>query len=314
MKNKKLIVISGPTACGKTSTSIKLAAQFNGEIINFDSLLFYKELNIGSAKPNTKEQQGIAHHLVSTHSIYSPINAADFLEEALPIIQDCHARDKNVFLVGGSGFYLQTILKGMYNSSTTSPKILDKSNELYAKEGITPFLQELKSCDPESYKRYHENDHYRIRRAVEHYWMNGNKFSDARENMKEKELESPLKKYNWDALHIYLDIPKEEHFPIIQKRTKQMIEQGLINEVEELLKHGATGGEKPLNSIGYKEIISYIKGEFANLGECMERISINTRRLAKSQRTWFKKVEKLCYNPLKDQESIKTAVQTFLKD
>lgn len=316
MENKKnsIIVVSGPTATGKTGFSIEIAQFFNAEIINFDSLVFYKELNIGTAKPTKDEMQNIPHHLVGTESIFSPINAADFTKKAIPIIKDCHNRGKIVVLVGGSGFYLQALLKGMYESTNTSLEILDRSEILYLKEGITPFLSVLKDNDPESFKLYHQNDHYRIRRAVEHFWQTGFKFSDARKEMDNTKKLSPEKLYNWTIFHAYLDIPKEQHFEIIQRRSQQMLRDGLIQEVEALLKDGADGSEKPLNSIGYKETISYLRGEFASEDEYLERLNINTRRLAKSQRTWFKKVEKNCYNSLIDRDKLFEDCKMFLSE
>jgi tRNA dimethylallyltransferase len=312
MENKFVIIISGPTASGKTSTSINLAKKFNGEIVNFDSLLFYKELNIGTAKPDLEEQESIPHHMVSGHSIMSPINAADFVEEATPIINNCHKKGKNVFLVGGSGFYLQAVIKGMYKSETTSDDILKRSEELYTSEGIDTFREILKEKDVISYELYHQNDHYRIRRAVEHFWMTGVKFSESRAKMSQNTDASPVEINGWKVLHIYLDLPKEKHFEIIQKRTSQMVEAGLIDEVKNLIKNGATGNEKPLKSIGYKETIGYINGEFDSIDSYKERLSINTRRLAKSQRTWFKKQEKHCYNALTDTEQIEKICRDFI--
>ncbi len=309
----KVIIISGPTATGKTSTSINLAKQFDAEIINFDSLVFYQEINIGTAKPTKDEQCGIKHHLVGTHSIYNPINAADFVSLAEPLINQCHKENKNVILVGGSGFYLQAILNGMYDSVTTPIEITQRSDLLYEKEGITPFISILKAQDPLSYERYHENDHYRIRRAVEHFWTTNIPFSKARKEMQKKLKDSPVKRNGWDILHIHLDLPKDLHFEIIQKRTQDMLENGLINEVKELITKKATGEEKPLKSIGYKETIQFINGEFEDLTSLAERISINTRRLAKSQRTWFKKINKYTYNPLEDFDKIKEKCNQFLK-
>ena len=309
----KIIIISGPTATGKTSTSINLARKLDAEIINFDSLVFYKEINIGTAKPTKAEQSGIKHHLVGTHSIFNPINAADFVLLAEPLINQCHKEGKVVILVGGSGFYLQAILNGMYDSVTTPLSITQKSDHLYEKEGISPFISLLKENDPISFDRYHENDHYRIRRAVEHFWTTNIPFSKAREEMQKKLKDSPVKRNGWDVLHIHLDLPKELHFEIIQKRTKEMLENGLINEVKELLSQEATGEEKPLKSIGYKETIQYINGEFEDIASLSERISINTRRLAKSQRTWFNKINKYTYNPLEDFDKIIDKCNQFVK-
>jgi tRNA dimethylallyltransferase len=309
----KICIISGPTASGKTQTSIDLAKKYGGEIINFDSLLFYKEINIGTAKPTKEEQEGIPHHLINIRSISEPINASDYLKLALPIIRKLHSENKIVFLVGGSGFYLQALLYGMFESETTPKNILERSEELYQNEGIKPFMGFLKQNDPVSFKLYHENDHYRVRRAVEHFWTNNSPFSEKRELMLEtREKNSNIKRYGWDYIHIYLDLPKNDHLDIINKRTINMLESGLISEVESLLSQGYTGNEKPLNSIGYKESIAFVRNELTE-NEMIERINISTRQLAKAQRTWFKKVEKKEFNPLTQTHKIEEYFESFAK-
>lgn len=312
--NNKICIISGPTASGKTSTSIELAKKFGGEVVNFDSLLFYRELNIGSAKPTKEQQCGIVHHLIDNHSISTPINSADYCKEALPLINKLHQSNKIVYLVGGSGFYLQSLLYGMYDSVTTPKDITTKSELLYKLKGIAPFIEELRVNDPLSHERYHENDHYRIIRAVEHFWTTGQQFSKAREQMKTRKLNGPMYKYQWNLFHIYLDLPKNQHELIIEQRTSQMIQSGLIDEVKHLLAKGFTGDEKPLKSIGYKQVIDYLNGHIPTIGDLGEKIHIATRQLAKAQRTWFKKVEKLTYNPIEDKEKIYNEYKDFLTD
>lgn len=302
----KVIVISGATATGKTDLAIELAKKFGGEIVNFDSLLLYKEINIGTAKPSPQERGDIPHHMIDVRSIKNPMNAADYAREALPLIQKLHAENKLVYLVGGSGFYLQALLKGMYDSRTTPPEILERSEMLYEREGILPFLEILKENDRASFDRYHENDHYRIRRAVEHFWTTGTRLSDKRElkdAANKEDQENNI--HGWDLLHIYLDIQRDEHETIIRERTKRMLNSGLLEEVRSLLEQGFTGEEKPLQSIGYKESLNFIKGEIASEDELAERITIATRQLAKSQRTWFKRDQsKISFHPLKDKERI----------
>lgn len=302
----KLIVLSGATATGKTDISLELARKFGGEIVNFDSLLLYKEISIGTAKPTPEEQGHIPHHLIDVRSISSPMNAADYAREALPVVSRLLEEKKKVYLVGGSGFYLQALLKGMYDSPTTSREIQEHSDRLYQEQGIAPFLELLKTHDPESFQRYHENDHYRIRRAVEHWWSNGTKLSD--ERMKKDSANQELGRntiHNWDVLHLYLDIPRDEHLHIIEKRTQRMLDQGLHDEVKALLAQGFTGLEKPLQSIGYKEILNYHFGVYKTLEECRERIIISTRQLAKSQRTWFNRdTQKFSFHPLQDRQSL----------
>lgn len=311
-----MIVISGPTASGKTDLSVELANHFGGEIVNFDSLLFYKEINIGTAKPTLLEMGTVPHHMINIRSISGPMNAADFAKEAFPIIDKLLNDGKNVFLVGGSGFYLQALLKGMYDSPTTPSDILDKSDQLFKEEGIEVFRRILLDNDPKSYERYHSNDHYRIRRAVEHFWTTGSTLSSAREmkDLSNSALNNPSI-HNWDLLHIYLDIPKAEHAQIIKLRTERMLQSGLIEEVQGLLRNGFSGLEKPLQSIGYKEAIKYISGGYQNLSECQDQIIVSTRQLAKSQRTWFNRDQsKIKFHPLEERKEIFLQVNNFLKN
>jgi tRNA dimethylallyltransferase len=284
----KVIVVSGPTACGKTATAIELAKIFGGEVVNFDSLLLYRELNIGTAKPTLEEMAQVPHHMVNVQSICDPLNAADYAKIALPMVQKILDDGKLVFLVGGSGFYLQALLKGMYDSPSTPDEVTERSDSLYAAEGIGPFLDILEIYDPKSFERYHANDHYRVRRAVEHWWANGTPLHEERE--KKDSSNAHLDRDNvhgWSLLHLYLNLPKEEHAKIIEKRTEKMLQDGLVKEVEELLKNGFSGREKPFQSIGYKETLAYLRREFDSEESFKERINISTRQLAKSQRTWF---------------------------
>jgi len=306
-------IISGPTASGKTSTSIALAKKFGGEIVNFDSLLFYQEITIGTAKPTIEEQDGVVHHMIDNHSLKEPLNAAQYIKEALPIVEKLLSEDKIVFLVGGSGFYLQALLYGMFESKTTSKEVIEKSEQLYQKAGIEPFIEILKENDHTSFEQYHANDHYRVRRAVEHFWSTGEKLSDSRKNMDARRQQGPMLKNNWNVFNVYLDLPKEQHWEIIQQRTKQMLQDGLVQEVEYLLNNGHSGEEKPLNSIGYKETVDFIRDKFENEEDYIERINISTRQLAKSQRTWFKKLNHKVYHPLDDKKNIEDEFQLFLK-
>ncbi len=312
MKNK-ILIIAGPTATGKTQLSIELAKQSNAEIINFDSLLFYQQLNIGTAKPSLEELNSVPHHMINIQSISEPLNAADYYQRTLPIIQEIHSKNRPIILVGGSGFYLQTLLKGMYQSPSTPQEILMKSENIYRDKGITPFREFLYENDIESYQQYHENDHYRIRRAVEHFWANKTKFSSVRAEMQTRNI-SPPQKYKWNIRYNYIDLNKEDHLEIISKRTNKMITDGLENEVRSLLSQGFTGAEKPLMSIGYKEMQAYLNEEIKSIEDCVERINISTRQLAKSQRTWFKKQEKFEYDILNQYDKVYNDSIEFLRD
>lgn len=309
---RKIIIISGPTAMGKTDLAIFIAKKYSLPVLNFDSLLFYREISIGTAKPTNEERQGVPHHFVGFRSIQNPMNASQYRELALAKILELQSQRICPILVGGSGFYLQALLNGMYDSPSTPKEILEKSEILYRLEGIDPFLKLLKQYDPLSFDRYHENDHYRIRRAIEHYWHTGSPFSLAREQKSLQTHCSPQYIYNWEILHLYLNISPTDHWPIIEKRTLTMIQQGLIEEVQELLKQGYDSKLKPLQSIGYKQVLEYLEGKINSKQELIEKINIATRQLAKAQRTWFKSRQKEEFHPLEQKQECLDKIEDFL--
>lgn len=294
MKNKKLIIIAGPTATGKTGLSISLAEKYKLPIVNADSLLFYHELNIGVAKPSSEELKKVPHYLINISSIANPLNAKNYRELAIKTLNDLW--DSNypaIILSGGSGFYIKALLYGMYDSQTSQPDVTDRSNQLYNEKGIQPFIDILSQCDPESLEKLHKNDHYRLRRAVEHWWATNTPFSSVGKIQNERNKVNPFwKNEGWEILFLYTDIAKDKHQHIIAMRTKSMIEEGLIEEVQKLLQV-YKGSEKPLLSIGYKEVQDYLSGKIGSLEKLHEAIVISTRQLAKSQRTWFAPIEKI---------------------
>jgi len=315
-----LIIISGPTATGKTALAIDLSKALSNSnrefvVINFDSLLFYQELNIGTAKPSAQEMSEVPHLGVGVVSITQEFNASRFVEYATPKIAQIHAEGKIPILVGGSGFYIRALVKGMYESEAPSEEIRLHCEELLAKCGIEGVREELQKVDPESVIALHPNDHYRNIRALEHYLATGEALSKQKERFRENGPYdfSRSQHENWQIHHIYLDIPKEEHWEIIQKRTQNMIDGGLVQEVKALLENGFAPELKAFGSIGYKETLDFIAGRFSSEQEWSERISISTRGLAKAQRTFFKKVTpKHCYHPLKEAAQILSDAQAFL--
>ncbi|MEI8345961.1 MAG: tRNA (adenosine(37)-N6)-dimethylallyltransferase MiaA [Pseudomonadota bacterium] len=321
--SKKVIIISGPTACGKTLWGIELGqylqTSFNtpAQIINFDSLLFYRELNIGTAKPTNAERGLIPHHLIDVASISHPMNAAAFFQRASALLNDFLQQDQVVILVGGSGFYLRALLKGMYSGETTPDNVKKDLEGLYQREGIAPLLQMLRDLDPASFQELHMNDHYRITRALEYVLTHQRPISE------DKKILAEQRPYDFSQtiyphirfFHIYLDLPKEEHRLRVIERSRKMIEQGLIEEVQGLLSAGFTGKEKPLQSIGYSQVLSYLSGEIKNINECLEKINLATRQLAKAQRTFFKKITpKNSYHPFGQRDQILGDLDFFLKE
>ena len=296
--NNRITVISGATATGKTSVSIELAKRLSQEkssnpiIINFDSLLFYKELNIGTAKPSVEEQSGINHEMISIVSAKEELNASSYIKKVLPIIENAQKQNREIIMVGGSAFYIRALLKGMYDSPTTPESVKKEVLDLYTDKDILPIREILKEKDPISFNQLHQNDHYRNIRALEHFLTTGSPLSEQKELFDKNDPYDFNKNiHNWDISHIYLEIEKERHWKIMEKRALKMIDEGLIPEIETLLSAGFTGKEKPLNSIGYKETISYLSGEISSKDELLEKIYFSTRRLAKAQKTFFKKVK-----------------------
>jgi len=316
----KLIVITGPTASGKTLFSIELADYIKHKllkkvaIVNFDSLLFYQEINLGTAKPTLEERKDIDHYLIDIVSIKSAMNASDFVKVAKNKIDDLFLDNTIVILVGGSAFYLRALLKGMYESEKPTEAIKQEVDTIYNEKGISTIIEFLKIHDPESLKNLHENDHYRLCRAMIHFKMTGNKLSDQKKVLDDKDPYDFSKiEHPWKMIHFYLDLDKSKHFEIIQKRTRNMIQSGLIAEVQSLIDAGYSTDLKPLQSIGYKESIEFIQNKYPTIEDCIERIAISTRQLAKSQRTFFNKIHpKISIDPNADLKLFLEISEEFL--
>lgn len=322
INSNKIIILSGATATGKTKTSIQIALDLEKKInkkvaiVNFDSTLFYNELNIGTAKPTEKEIQGVPHYLINIRPALTPINAFEFSEIAVLQIEKLLKLNHVILLVGGSAFYIRALIKGMYSENTNPDKhkVKDEINKSYKEDGITPLRDFLKQFDYESFNSLHENDHYRIIRAVEFFKLHNKKISEEKYQLNELEPYNLLKSpYNhWEILHCHLEIPKDIHWEIMEKRAKQMVNDGLIKEVKNLLKSGFTGQEKTLQLIGYKETLEYIQSE-QTLDEYIEKIFISTRQLAKAQRTFFNKMKnKTNYNPINNSDKLINDIINFV--
>ncbi len=296
MTKQDITIISGATATGKTTYALNYAAKLMSQgdkvvIINFDSLLFYRELNIGTAKPSKHEQETIPHEMIDICSATTPINAYDYCVETLKLVDQYHNKNYNILLVGGSGFYIRALVKGMYNSPPISDLTHTTVEQIMQDKGIDQVRLMLQKFDLESFNSLHPNDHYRNIRALEHWLEHQTPLSQQKKEFAAQEpYNFALNKHGWHVNHHYLVVEKEQHWDIIKQRTKQMISAGLIDEVDNLLKNGFSGIEKPLQSIGYKETIDYLNGKITTSDELIEKIYIATRRLAKSQKTFFKKI------------------------
>ena len=276
---KKLVVILGPTAIGKTNLSIKLAKHFKSEIISCDSRQFYKELNIGTAPPSKAQLQEVRHHFIKDRSINSEFNAGMFVNEAINLIESNN--NKILFAVGGSGLYINAICKGLDNIPIVPKDIRNKLTYEYKKNGILWLQKQIKKIDKNYEIKYDINNPQRMLRFVEVYYFTGKSIEYFKMNK--------TKKRNFDIIKIGLFIDRIKLYKKINSRVDLMIKNGLINEVESLISHK---DKNALQTVGYKEIFKYFDKEYT-LDVAIEKIKQNTRNFAKRQITWFKKDQEI---------------------
>jgi tRNA dimethylallyltransferase len=278
--NQSLVLaICGPTASGKTDVAMYLARELNAEIINFDSIQVFKKLDIGSSKPAQAMLDEIPHHLISIVEPNEPYTAGDFKRQAEEIIFSQIKKSKPVILVGGTGFYLQALTKGMYDLKPVANEIKEQLKTELAQSGLEKLFKEVEKIDSEYSKKISVNDTYRILRALE-VWRGFQKTpTEIRQSFQKT-------KPGFDILQIGLYKEREVLRKVVNERTEKMLAQGLIEETEAILSE--YGMQKPLSSVGYKEACSYLAGQinFVNLSEV---ISNATMKLSKRQMTWFKR-------------------------
>ena len=274
----KIILISGPTASGKSNFSIKLAKKINGEIINADSMQVYKELKILSARPYVKDYQKIKHHLYGFHSVKNNFSTGDWLKIAIKKIKEVRKRNKTPIFVGGTGLYFKALTDGLVSIPNIPIKFRNKIRTLHKNLGQKKFYQKLIKLDPNSRGKINSTDAQRSIRAYEVKQYTKKSLHDWFQNTKsyfEKE----------DFFKIYIDYPREELIQRIGKRAEQMIEIGAINEVKRFIKLKVRKDKSVNKAIGISEIKEYLEKR-KDIGEVIEKISIKTRQYAKRQSTW----------------------------
>ncbi|MDC0915031.1 tRNA (adenosine(37)-N6)-dimethylallyltransferase MiaA [Candidatus Pelagibacter sp.] len=274
----KIILISGPTASGKSNFSIKLAKKINGEIINADSMQVYKELKILSARPNLKDYQSVKHHLYGFHSVKNNFSTGDWLKNAIKKINEVRRRKKIPIFVGGTGLYFKALTEGLVSIPNIPIKYRNNIRDLQKKLGQKKFYQKLIKLDPNSKEKINSTDTQRSIRAYEVKQYTKKSLHDWFKNTKsyfEKE----------DFYKIYIDYPREELIQRIGKRTEQMIKIGAINEVKRFVKLKVRNDKSVNKAIGIHEIKEYLEKR-NDMSEVIEKISIKTRQYAKRQSTW----------------------------
>jgi tRNA dimethylallyltransferase len=294
-RKEPLLAICGPTGVGKSELAIFLAQHLKGEIINFDSIQFYKELNIGTAKPTKEEREKVPHHLYDLLELSDEFNAAKFIEIADKTIDEVLEREGLPILVGGTGLYLRALEYGLF--PVEIPEEIRKKVRLEAEKDLKGLYEELKKLDPEYASKVSARDKVRITRALEVIYTTGKPFSQFHK-------EHPFfgeKRYN--ILKIGLNLPRKKLYEKINQRVIKMIEAGWIEEVKALLEKGYSPELKPFKAIGYKYIIQYLK-ERLSLEKAIKLIQRDTRRYAKRQLTWFKKEKDIYWFSPEEKERI----------
>jgi tRNA dimethylallyltransferase len=276
-KDKFVVVVVGPTAVGKTDLCVNLASHFKTEVVSADSRQFYKEMQIGTAKPTIEEQKGIPHHFVNSHSIAEEYNAGAYEQDALLLLNTLFKEHDVVVVTGGSGLYVRALCEGMDEMPETDPAIRTKLTAKLESEGLEPLVTQLKALDPEYYNQVDKANPQRVIRALEICLSSGQPYSSFRKSDKATRP--------FQTIKIGLTRDRQELYDRIDQRMDQMLQQGLLEEAKALYPFRT---HNALQTVGYKEIFDYLEGKY-DWDEAVRLLKRNSRRYAKRQLTWFTK-------------------------
>lgn len=281
----KLICVVGPTASGKTKMGVALAKRFDGEVVSVDSMQIYRGMTIGTAAPTAEEMEGVPHHMVAVADPADSWSVARFTAAADGCIQDILRRGKRPVLVGGTGLYLDALVRGTdFAAGSQGGEMRLKLQQRLAQEGAAPLLAELAAIDPEAAARLHLRDEKRILRALEVYYETG-------ETITEHDRRSRLTPSRYDAAYIGLSFrDRQDLRERIDRRVDDMVAQGLLQEVENLLRSGLPRDATALQAIGYKQFLAVAEGR-VTVDEAIEEVKLRSRQYAKRQLTWLRRNE-----------------------
>jgi len=281
MDKKILVVILGPTAAGKTRVAIDLARELGTEIISADSRQFFREMEIGTAKPDKQELLSVKHHFINSLSVEDNYNVGRFEEDALKILDSIFRESNTAIMAGGSGLYINAVCNGFDEMPETDEAIRSGITEKYKQEGITYLQNTLRELDEEHYNKADLKNPHRLIRAIEVCLTTGKKYSELREGKKQKRNFIPVK--------IGLHTAREKLYDRINARVDEMMGSGLLEEVKSLLKYK---NRNALQTVGYKELFGHLEGKIS-LEKAVDQIKQNTRNFAKRQMTWFRKDQEI---------------------
>ena len=305
MVNPKVIVICGPTASGKTSLSIELAKQINGEIVSCDSMQIYKDMTIGTAKPTKEEMDGIKHYLLDFVSPDQRYSVAEYKKDAENAIEKIISEGKVPIVVGGTGLYLEALIYNIeYQNIEEDMEYRNKLYEIEREQGLSKLYEMASKIDSKAMEKISPNDKKRICRVLEIYHLTGKTKTELEEESRKNEP-----KYNYKLFGITMD--REKLYERINLRVDIMINQGLLDEVKNLLEK-YNNFPTAMQGLGYKEVVEYLNGLITK-DEMIDKIKMETRRYAKRQLTWFRKYKNLIWiNGLDDiQNNIKIILEEY---
>ena len=303
MKKEKVIVICGPTASGKTALSIELAKKINGEIVSCDSMQIYKEMDIGTAKPTKEEMQGIKHYMIDIVSPDERYSVADYKKEAKKAIKEILSKGKVPIVVGGTGLYVDSLIYEIdYPEIEFDEKYREELEKEVEEKGLSELYEKAKEIDEEAIKKISPNDKKRILRILEIYHATG-------KNKTEQEKESRKNEVEFDYKVFALNMERSKLYERINKRVDIMIENGLIEEVENVYKK-YNKFPTAMQGLGYKEVVQYLEKRLTK-EEMIEKIKQETRRYAKRQLTWFRKNKETIW--LNAEDTIQNNIKIILE-
>ena len=279
---KNIICIAGPTASGKTDLSIALAKETNGEIISCDSMQVYRYMDIGTAKPTLEERGAIPHHMLDVADPNEAFSVSRYCQMATPILEDILSRGKTAIVVGGTGLYMDALIRGNAFAPYPATGRREELEAIAAKEGIEKVVDMLQKVDPDSAKRLHPSDQKRIIRAMEVYLETGK--SITQHNLETQAI-PPRFQATWFALQ---DENRQDLYDRIDRRVDKMLEMGLLEEIHSLFRMGISEKATAMQAIGYKEFTDYLAGN-CTLGQAVAQVQQSSRHYAKRQLTWFRK-------------------------
>jgi len=277
-----IICIAGPTASGKTALSIALAKELDGEVVSCDSMQVYKRMDIGTAKPTVEEMDGVPHHMLSVAEPWENFSVGKYCHMATPIVDDILERGKTAIIVGGTGLYMDALIRGNDFAPVPSTGRREELEKLAAAQGIEAVIEKLRAVDPESAERLHPSDQKRIIRAMEVYLETGKTITQ--HNLETQQIPDrycPV----WFALE---DADRATLYARIDRRVELMLEQGLIAEIESLLAEGVPESATAMQAIGYKEFVDALQGR-SSMQTAVALVQQSSRKYAKRQLTWFRR-------------------------